>query len=39
MIVLDRNLFDIEPTDIGDTRVLRTIVGGDIVYSRLVHGD
>ncbi len=39
MIVLDRNLFDIEPTDISDTRVLRTIVGGDIVYSRLVHGD
>jgi predicted amidohydrolase YtcJ len=32
MIILDRNLFQIEPTDIRNTEVLMTIVGGKIVY-------
>lgn len=32
MIVLDRNLFDIEPTGIRNTRVLKTILNGKIVY-------
>ncbi|MGK7295512.1 MAG: amidohydrolase, partial [Candidatus Wenzhouxiangella sp. M2_3B_020] len=31
-IVLDRNLFEIEPAAIPDTEVLSTIVGGDVVY-------
>ena len=33
LIVLDRNLFEIEPDDIVDTVVLRTIVNGQTVYS------
>lgn len=32
MIVLDRNLFEVEPTDIRNTRVLKTIVNGELVY-------
>jgi predicted amidohydrolase YtcJ len=32
LIIIDRNLFDIEPTDIGKTEVLLTMVGGKIVY-------
>ena len=32
LIVIDRNLFLIEPTDIGKTEVLMTIVGGKVVY-------
>lgn len=32
MIVLDRNLFSIEPTEIGKTEVLLTMVGGKVVY-------
>ncbi len=32
IIVLDRNLFSIEPTEIGKTEVLLTMVGGKIVY-------
>jgi predicted amidohydrolase YtcJ len=32
LIVIDRNLFEIEPTAIGKTEVLMTIVGGRIVY-------
>lgn len=31
-VVLDRNLFGIEPADIPQTRVLRTVVGGQTVY-------
>ena len=31
-VVLDRNLFEIEPAAIPDTKVLSTIVGGDVVY-------
>ena len=32
LIVLDRNLFDIDPQDIAGTRVLLTMVGGKVVY-------
>jgi predicted amidohydrolase YtcJ len=32
LIVIDRNLFEIEPTAIGKTEVLLTMVGGKIVY-------
>ena len=32
MIVLDQNIFAIEPTQIGSTKVLRTLVGGKVVY-------
>ncbi len=32
MIVLDRNLLEIEPTDIRNTRVLKTILNGVLVY-------
>lgn len=32
LIMLDRNLFSIEPTEIGKTEVLLTIVGGKVVY-------
>jgi len=31
-IVLDRDLFKIEPSEIGDTEVLLTVVGGKVVY-------
>ena len=34
MIVLDRNLLEIEPTDIRGTQVLTTMVGGRVVYQR-----
>ena len=39
MIVLDRDLFEIETADIGDTLVLRSIFGGEIVYSRSILGN
>jgi len=32
LIVLDRNLFDIEPADISETQVLLTLFGGNAVY-------
>ena len=32
LIVIDRNLFTIEPTEIGKTEVLMTLVGGKVVY-------
>ena len=32
LIMLDRNLFLIEPTEIGKTQVLLTMVGGKVVY-------
>jgi hypothetical protein len=35
MVVLDRNLFDIEPDSIIDTRVVYTIFGGKIVYDAM----
>ena len=31
-IVLDRNLFDIDPTEISETQVLKTIFNGKVVY-------
>jgi len=31
-IVVDRNIFEIDPHTIGDTKVVTTIVGGKIVY-------
>lgn len=34
LVVLDRNLFEIEPADISETRVLLTLLGG-----RAVHGN
>ena len=34
MIVLDRNLFEIAPDEIGGTRVQLTVLDGDIVYAR-----
>ncbi len=34
MIVLDHNLFQIKPTDIRNTQVLRTVLGGKVVYER-----
>lgn len=39
LIVLDGNLFEMDPFDIGDTKVLNTIVSGEIVYSRAVQGN
>jgi predicted amidohydrolase YtcJ len=35
LIVIDRNLFDIEPADISETRVLLTLFGGEAVYGDL----
>jgi predicted amidohydrolase YtcJ len=32
LIIIDRNLFLIEPTEIGKTEVLMTMVGGKVVY-------
>jgi predicted amidohydrolase YtcJ len=32
VIIVDRNIFEIDPHGIGDTKVLTTIVGGKIVY-------
>ncbi|MGI9342867.1 MAG: amidohydrolase [Gammaproteobacteria bacterium] len=33
MIILDRNLFEIEPEDISETRVLKVILEGEVVHS------
>jgi predicted amidohydrolase YtcJ len=33
LIVLDRNLFEIPPTDIRNVRVLRTVLAGRVVHS------
>ena len=32
MIVLDQDIFAVEPTQIGSTKVLQTLVGGKVVY-------
>ena len=32
MIVLDRNLFEVDPSSIVDTKVVATIFGGKIVH-------
>ncbi len=34
MIILDRNLLEIEPAEIRDTQVLTTILAGDVVYQK-----
>jgi predicted amidohydrolase YtcJ len=34
IVVLDKNIFDIEPREMLDTTVLYTIVGGKIVYQK-----
>ena len=34
MVVLDRNILAVEPLDIINTKVLMTIVGGEVVYER-----
>ena len=39
MIVLDKNLFEIESDEIYGTEVLKTIVGGKLVYSLEADGD
>ncbi|MEK6248400.1 MAG: amidohydrolase family protein, partial [Planctomycetales bacterium] len=33
MIILDQNLLEIEPTEIGTTKVLATIFDGELVYN------
>lgn len=35
IVVLDRNLFDVEPVRISETRVLLTFLGGRLVHGRL----
>ena len=39
MIVLDQNLFEIDPKEIYGTQVLRTILGGEVVYDRAHQGN
>lgn len=39
MIVLDHNLFDLSPDQISDTKVIKTIVNGKIVYDREKQGN
>jgi hypothetical protein len=34
MIVLDQNLFEIDRDDINKTKVLQTILGGNVVFDR-----
>ena len=34
-IVLDRNIFDVPITDVGDTRILISVVGGNEIINRL----
>jgi predicted amidohydrolase YtcJ len=34
MIVLDQNLFEVDPDGISNTKVLQTILGGDVVFDR-----
>ena len=38
MIVLDQNLFEIETAQIDGVHVLKTIIGGNVVYDRLQQG-
>lgn len=39
MIVLDQNLFEIDAKDIYGTKVLKTIMSGEVVYDRAVQGN
>ena len=34
MVVLDRDILTVDPVEIIDTKVLMTIVGGEVVYRR-----
>jgi hypothetical protein len=34
MIILDRNLLEIDPTTIKDTQVLTTVMNGDVVFNQ-----
>jgi predicted amidohydrolase YtcJ len=34
LVVIDRNLFEIPPASIGDTQVLLTLLGGEVVYEQ-----
>ena len=34
MIVLDRNIFEIPIDEVKDTNVVRTVVGGNVVFNR-----
>ena len=38
-MVIDRNLFAIDPKDIDATQVLQTIMDGVIVYDRTTQGN
>ena len=38
MVVLDHNLFEVDVDRIGDTKVLQTILGGEVVYDRSIPG-
>ena len=35
LIILDRNLFDIPPSEISDANVVMTMFGGEVVYGDL----
>jgi predicted amidohydrolase YtcJ len=39
MVVLDQNLFEIDADEIYGTKVLRTVLGGVVVYDRPTHGN
>jgi predicted amidohydrolase YtcJ len=38
LVVLDRDVFACEPMEIAETRVLATMIGGQLVYERLAGG-
>jgi predicted amidohydrolase YtcJ len=38
LIVLDRDIFACDPTEIAETQVLATMIGGQFVYERLADG-
>jgi predicted amidohydrolase YtcJ len=37
LVVLDRNLFDIPPDEIGETRVLMTLLEGEVVHRAAIR--
>ena len=39
MIVLDQNLFEIDPSTIDQVQVLKTFIGGRLVYDRARQGN
>jgi predicted amidohydrolase YtcJ len=34
MVVLDRDIFSVDPDEIIDTKVLLTVIDGEVVYQR-----